>query len=133
MDDIRKEIVIEASIEKVWQALCTSEGLAAWLMPNDFKPEVGAKFQFQSGEDCNNPSFLVDCMVTEIDPPHRLAFTWKPVPDAPDTLVTFELRDLGGKTEVVLTHTGWADTDLREMHNGGWVKKLAALKEYLGG
>lgn len=33
--------------DKVWRALTQRELLAAWLMPNDIRPEVGAKFQLQ--------------------------------------------------------------------------------------
>lgn len=31
MNDIRKEVVIEAPIEKVWKFVGTAEGLAAWF------------------------------------------------------------------------------------------------------
>lgn len=39
--DIHKQAVFHASIEKVWEAVATSEGIAAWFMPNDFRPEIG--------------------------------------------------------------------------------------------
>ncbi len=32
------------SVEKAWAALTTSEMLAKWVLPNDFKPEVGHRF-----------------------------------------------------------------------------------------
>jgi uncharacterized protein YndB with AHSA1/START domain len=34
--------------DKVWRALTQSAMLAEWLMPNDFKPEVGHRFAFRS-------------------------------------------------------------------------------------
>ena len=137
MTDIRKEIVIEAGIEEVWQALSTSEGLAEWLMPNDFKPEVGAKFRFEADEDCTSLGF-VECTVTEIDPPRRIAFTWNAWDELPDTLVAFDLRDLGGKTALTLTHSGFEALPAhlggeRDGYDSGWNEKLADLKAYLGG
>ncbi|MBB5322950.1 uncharacterized protein YndB with AHSA1/START domain [Anoxybacillus tepidamans] len=36
LPDIRQTVVFRALIQKVWQAVATSEGLAAWFMPNDF-------------------------------------------------------------------------------------------------
>jgi uncharacterized protein YndB with AHSA1/START domain len=33
--------------DKVWRALTEKELLAAWLLPNDIRPEVGAKFCLQ--------------------------------------------------------------------------------------
>ena len=34
--------------ERVWAALTSSEALAAWLMPNDFVPEVGHGFTLRT-------------------------------------------------------------------------------------
>ncbi|MCC5928868.1 MAG: SRPBCC domain-containing protein [Cyclobacteriaceae bacterium] len=33
--------------EKVWKTISNSEALASWLMPNNFKLEVGHRFYFQ--------------------------------------------------------------------------------------
>jgi uncharacterized protein YndB with AHSA1/START domain len=41
--------------DKVWRALTERELLAAWLMPNDIRPEVGAKFQLRPPADSNMP------------------------------------------------------------------------------
>lgn len=56
----------DASISRVWKALTTSEGLALWLMPNDFQPVVGAQFTFKAGPqgDWNG---IVECRVTELE------------------------------------------------------------------
>ncbi len=34
LQDIHQSIVLETSIEKVWEAAATSEGIASWFMPN---------------------------------------------------------------------------------------------------
>lgn len=104
VSDIRKTIELNAPIQKVWEAVSTSEGIAAWLMPNDFQPIVGVAFTIRS------PYGDSPCKVTELDPPNRLAFSW-----GKDWHVSFDLKDLGGKTEFTLIHSGWSDTQVTEV------------------
>jgi uncharacterized protein YndB with AHSA1/START domain len=44
--DIDATVVYPHPIDQVWAALTSSAALAAWLMPNDFQPEVGRTFTF---------------------------------------------------------------------------------------
>ena len=48
---MKRNIMIEAFYpfppERVWKALTDSRALAGWLMPNDFQPRVGHRFQFR--------------------------------------------------------------------------------------
>ena len=93
---IRHTILLKAPIEKVWQAVATREGLAAWFMPNDLQAEAGHEFTLQT------PFGTSRCKVTAVDPPRRLAFTWG---DA--WHVTFEPEAVGDKTRFTLIHAGW--------------------------
>lgn len=132
LPDIRKTAVFNAPIGKVWASVATSEGIAAWFMPNDFKPEVGHAFHLEAGPFGQSP-----CEVTEVDPPNRLSFKW-----GRDWTLTFELAESDGKTEFTLIHSGWvADmvTEfgqphevVRENMGNGWtgiVQKLGAYVE----
>jgi uncharacterized protein YndB with AHSA1/START domain len=101
---IRRAIILKAPLARVWQALATPEGLASWLMPNDFRPLVGASFTFNTPAD-ENWDGVVRCQVTEIQELRRIAFTWSETPNLPPTLVTFELHDVGDQTEVCLIHS----------------------------
>ena len=69
LPDIRQTVILNASLEKVWKAIATSEGLAAWWLPNNFEPVLGREFVLQAGPYGDAP-----CKVTELDPLHRLAF-----------------------------------------------------------
>lgn len=69
--EIRKVIVLKAPIDKVWKAVSTSEGIAAWWMPSTFEPVVGHEFVLHTGQFGDSP-----CKVTELEPPHRLSFNW---------------------------------------------------------
>jgi uncharacterized protein YndB with AHSA1/START domain len=122
LPDIRQSIVINAPIQKVWDAVSNAEGIAAWFMPNDLKPVLGHQFTIDG--DQYGISY---CKVTELDPPHRLSFNW-----GEDWRITFELEELEGKTRFTLTHAGWKDAEarvhgsnetnsvIRERMNHGW-------------
>nr|WP_191562734.1 SRPBCC domain-containing protein [Metabacillus idriensis] len=101
LQDIKQTVVYNAPIEKVWNSVSTSEGIAAWFMPNDFKPEMGYEFHLQS------PFGPSPCKVIELVPPHRLSFEW----DTEGWFVTFILKELDGKTEFTLIHGGWKEAD----------------------
>ncbi|CAI8752679.1 MULTISPECIES: SRPBCC family protein [Bacillus] len=123
LQDIKQTVIFEAPIQKVWNAVSTSEGIASWFMPNDFEPKVGHEFHVQS------PFGPSPCKVLEIDEPHRLSFSW----DTDGWVVSFILKDLGDKTEFTLIHGGWKQADtilpkanekssvIRERMAGGWV------------
>jgi uncharacterized protein YndB with AHSA1/START domain len=62
----------------------------------------------------------------EVERPERLVYswTWESNEDAmkgtEDTLVEVEFRDDGDGTEVLVTHSGFANAQLRDMHAHGW-------------
>jgi len=137
LPEIRKTIVLNAPIEKVWKAVATSEGIARWWMENTFQPILGHEFVLHTGHFGDSP-----CKVTELDPPHRLGFDWDE-----DWHITFELKELGqGKTEFTLIHSGWDPEKItrfgqphpvvRGIMDGGWEKivkeDLPAYIEKLG-
>ncbi|MCA0756224.1 SRPBCC domain-containing protein [Paenibacillus sp. N4] len=128
LPDIRQTLTLNASIQKVWSAVATSEGIAAWFMPNDFQPEVGFEFHLDAGPFGHSP-----CKVTVIDPPNRLSFTW-----GKDWTLTFELKELGGHTQFTLIHSGWYEdmvTEFGQPHavvrdrmDHGWTGLVQKLK-----
>lgn len=133
LPDIRQTIVLKAPIEKVWKAVSTADGIAAWFMPSDFQPEVGYEFHLEAGPFGKSP-----CKVTVIDPPNRLSFNW-----GKDWTLTFELADQQGETEFTLIHAGWTAgmvTEFGQPHevvrgnmNGGWTGILQKLSGYVAG
>ncbi len=122
--DVTVRRVYPYPLEAVWQAFATGEALARWLMPNDFEPRVGHRFEFRAKPA---PGFdgIVRCEVLELDPPRRLVFSW--VGGGIDTRVTFELRAEDAGTSVTLSHTGFAGPMgvlLSYMLGNGWVGML---------
>lgn len=123
LQDIKQTIIFEAPIQKVWAKVSNSEGIAAWFMPNDFEAKVGHDFHIQS------PFGPSPCKVLEVDEPTKISFSW----DTDGWVVTFLLKDLGGKTEFTLIHGGWKSADevlpkanekssvVRERMEYGWI------------
>lgn len=122
LQDIKKTVILETPIQKVWDTVSTAEGIASWFMPNDFQPKVGHEFHVQS------PFGPSPCKVTELDAPHRLSFSW----DTDGWFISFLLKEVDGKTEFTLIHGGWKEPDtiltkpnekssvIRDRMNHGW-------------
>jgi uncharacterized protein YndB with AHSA1/START domain len=116
--------------ERVWRALVDSGELAAWLMPNDFVPEVGRPFTLDARPELG----IVEGLVLDADPPGWLRCRWSG--EFGDTVVSFELTPVEGGTLLRIRHSGWTDEHrlYREMVNEGWRDKLASdLPALLGG
>jgi uncharacterized protein YndB with AHSA1/START domain len=95
----------DAPIQKVWQAITDKEQMKQWYFDlPEFKPEVGAKFQFSAGADAKK--YLHLCQVKEVIPGKKIAYTWRYEGYEGDSLVTFELAPEGNKTKLRLTHEG---------------------------
>lgn len=121
---LRFEALYPQSIEQVWEALTDSTAIGEWLMPNDFKPEVGHRFTFTTKPA---PGFdgIVQCQVLTLQRPSRLAYSWKG--GGIDTIVSFELISEGSNTRLVMEQSGF--TGLRgfmvsRILAGGWKRMI---------
>ncbi|KKO51769.1 SRPBCC family protein [Paenibacillus sp. DMB20] len=124
LQEVRQTIVVKAPIDKVWKAVSTSEGIAAWWMPNDLKPVLGQKFTLFTGQYGDSP-----CQVTELDPPYRLGFDWDE-----DWHVVFELKEMGEETEFTVIHSGWKTekhSKIRGIMEQGWAQITVRLASYI--
>ena len=69
---IRKEIVLPAPREEVWEALTEPERLEDWFANDvelDLRPGGGASFRWSNGEERH-------ATVTDVEYERRLAFEW---------------------------------------------------------
>ena len=97
--------------EKVWRALTVPELLAAWMMPNDIRPETGSRFAFAG------PDAAIECEILDAEPERLLRYSWRERPgdaarqDPLDSTVTFTLaRTVSGGTHLRIVHDGFART-----------------------
>jgi uncharacterized protein YndB with AHSA1/START domain len=118
---IEHEAVYPHSPERVWRALVDPAELAAWLMPNDFSPEVGREFKLETGAD---EIGTIQAEVLEIDEPRLLRCRWSGV--FGDTQVTYELTPEGDGTRLRVRHDGWSEPPAPERagFDSGWKQKL---------
>lgn len=135
LPEIRKTVIINASINKVWKTVSTSEEIARWWMPNTLEATMGKEFVLRDEKFGDSV-----CRVTELDPPNLLGFDWDET-----WHLTFKLRSLGEtRTEFTLIHSGWPEGEknrvgiaysvVREIMNDGWEKTvLVRLAKYLDG
>lgn len=145
MKSFRRVATYKHGIEDVWAALTDPYALAEWLMPvTFFEPKVGSRFRFQFDPERLCPTGIVDCEVLEVEPPHRLAWSWQHraaegARQAPPMRVEWTLTPVNGGTrlELVQTYEGqpWKITFAMGM---GWRFYLRmflprALKQVSGG
>jgi uncharacterized protein YndB with AHSA1/START domain len=104
----------------VWRALTEREALAGWLMENDFEPRLGHRFRFRA-QPVGGWDGIVESEVLELDPPRRLAISWRS--NLLDTRVTFTLEPVAGGTRLRLVHAGFQGVKgmlLKLVLDGGW-------------
>lgn len=122
---IRVEVEYPHPPQRVWTALTDPRAIAEWLMPNDFQPRLGHQFQFRLA-NAKGWSGIVDCEVTQLEPPHRLAYSWKS--DKVHTFVEWTLEPTATGTRLALVHSGFhgiGQTILRKFMMGpGWSRML---------
>ena len=92
---------------------------------------VGGKYRLGMRKLPDGEPFYVSGEYRELDPPSRIAFTWSwEMPeDAKNTLVTIDLIEVPGGTEVRLTHALFANQKQVESHTVGWTAILDSLAE----
>jgi uncharacterized protein YndB with AHSA1/START domain len=133
MDTIRRSIIIDAPIDRVWAFLTETDKIAAWLMPNTFQPEAGAHFTMDCPPGIGSGA-PVQCSVREIRPPAagraRLVYSWEIDEPLIETVLAIDLSEKGDATRLDLVHSGWdqlgpEDGYVRDRHEQGWDMLLA--------
>jgi uncharacterized protein YndB with AHSA1/START domain len=129
MADILHRVGIKSSLDKVYKALATVEGLAGWWT-DDTRGEskVGGVIHFQFGE-----RGFFDMKVLELQPATRVL--WQVV-DGPEewigTKVSWELRQEKDYIIILFKHQGWKEP-VEFMHHCStkWGIFLMSLKSLL--
>jgi uncharacterized protein YndB with AHSA1/START domain len=79
-----------------------------------------------------NITAMVGGTYYEVHPPERLVFSWvweAPEPEASETLVTVELYEVEGETEITVTHEYLDDPTEPPQHTIGWNCSLERLTQ----
>ena len=126
--------------ERVYRAWTDAKQFALWFHPTAEYTTIitqmdlrnGGAYKLEMHHKGGNVSKLAGTY-KEVKPPEKLVFTWRWQQEnaAPDTLVTVEFHDLGGSTEILLTHSNFTNAEDRDKHNQGWTGCFAVLETYL--
>jgi uncharacterized protein YndB with AHSA1/START domain len=134
---------IEAPVERVFAAFADAALVCRWLKPSQEVTLSVLQLDFRAGGHYRFAYYLpggqrmiVGGTYRQIDPPHRIVFSWLIEP--PDehagieSEVTVKLERNGGATEIEITHARWDRPDARERHALGWHGALEQLATHIG-
>jgi uncharacterized protein YndB with AHSA1/START domain len=137
-DRIERTVELAAPPEKVWTALTTAEGLAAWFGNTatiDLRP--GGSAQMKWIEE----GYTANMRVERVEEPRVFGFTWHiyglPEDDPRRTYVEFTLEPAGAGTRLKVVESGFAQLSENahqtafDGNTGGWASELAELAAYL--
>ena len=129
MADIFHDFPVNASSDKVFQAISTAAGLAAWWTKRSSgEPALESEYQLWFGPEYDWRAAVTKCVP---DVEFELKLT-KAMEDWLGTLVGFLLKESDGTTQVSFYHTGWPEAN--DHYRGSsfcWALYLRLLKRYI--
>lgn len=132
-----------ATPEKVFDALTTRAAIEEWFGPNDemtvevteFDAAIGGSYRIRMEHQFGN-EYVVGGVIKELDRPRRLSysFQWEDesMKDVGPSVVTYDLTEIDGGTELTLTQTGLPTPESIEGHRMGWNGGLWRLSRLFG-
>ena len=133
-DTIEKMKWFAHPIDKVWNAITENDLVSQWLVPTDFKAEVGATYSLKNPkDDCD----MVTGKVIEATP-YRLVYSWiNETAKEVETLITWNLVEENNGTTLTMVHSGISNYSdevapgMIESYTGGWNRCFDNLGEIL--
>ncbi len=155
-DQIRKEVVLRAPLERVWRAISDAKEFGAWFGVRFDGPfEVGAVMkgvitptQVDAGVAKAQEPYAgkpFEITIDRIEPMKVFAFRWHPYAveegvdysEEPTTLVSFELEEVAGGVKLVITESGFEGIPFKrrleafERNEGGWGMSTGLIRKYV--
>ncbi|HYA53290.1 MAG TPA: SRPBCC domain-containing protein [Streptosporangiaceae bacterium] len=134
------KVVVGAPRERIFRALTEPAELAKWWGPRGFTTpaidldlRVGGGYRFTMQPPGGEP-FHLSGEFLQIDPPGRLAYTFRwdePDPDDRQTVVTLSLGEVADGTQVSLWQGEFTTEARLALHRGGWTDSLEKLRELI--
>lgn len=138
---LRLKRIVPAPPAAVYRALTNPRELAKWWGPRGFTtpsvesdPRAGGSYRIAM-QPPDGDLFYLSGEFREVDPPVRLAYTFRwdpPDPDDRQTVARLSLRDRGDRTEVLLTQGEFATEERLALHEHGWTDSFGRLEQMLG-
>jgi uncharacterized protein YndB with AHSA1/START domain len=134
------ERVMPAPRPLVFRMYTERDQLARWWGPRGFTAprieldlRVGGSYRIAM-QPPDGDRFFLSGEFRHVDPPARLAYTfrWKPPdPDDLETIVAISFGDLGNSTELIVEQGPFATEARRALHEQGWTESFDRLHEVL--
>ena len=135
--------LIKAPRARVYAAWTDPAELTKWFGPANVETmeltadiRVGGKYRWQ----CKNPDgeeMVVEGEYRELEPDRKIVFTWQWQDDEDwenqVSVVTVELSDAPGGTELRLRHEKLPSEASRDRHTQGWESVLDGLEKFFSG
>jgi uncharacterized protein YndB with AHSA1/START domain len=131
--------VLDAPRRLVFQAWTDPAHVAAWFGPRGFTTPAstiamdvrpGGTWRATMIRDDGGAEYPTGGFYIEVVEPERLVFTWgAPGDTGRESVVTVELTDLDGRTEMTLHQAGFTTDGSRDSHDDGWSSALDRLTE----
>ena len=129
--------VFDAPPARVFEAWLDRDEWASWIGPEGvrcdlplFEPRVDGRYRLTMHLP-DGKVLPVAGVFTAIEKNKSFCFTWGMEGDPRQTLVTVELRNLNGRTELKLRHEGLPSAADRDDHGKGWNSALNKLAAHL--
>lgn len=133
--------LIKAPLDQVYAAWTDPARLKEWFGPENVRTRnftadtrVGGKYQWDLTND-EGEEMTAHGEYRELVPNRKVVFTWQWKDDEDwennTSVVTVELSDAAGGTELRLTHERLPSEASRDRHNEGWNSVLDRLEESL--
>lgn len=131
--------LLPGPVERIFAYLTDSDMRRQWLAAGKMEMKVGAPFEFvwRNHELTNPPGtrpegfseeHRMQSRIVEIDPPHKLVFTWNNSGD-----VSIELEKVGDKVLLTLIHRRLPDRKTMLGVSAGWHSHLDVLVDRASG
>ncbi|AMN43876.1 SRPBCC family protein [Rhodoplanes sp. Z2-YC6860] len=125
--------LLPGPIERIWAYLTDSDLRRKWLASGEMQMKAGAPFElvWRNNELTDPPGerppgfsgeHRMASRIIEVDPPHKLTFTWGESGE-----VTFELAQAGERVLLTVIHRRLPDRNMTLMVGAGWHMHLDIL------
>ena len=135
---VRIRRLIDASPAEVFEAWTDADSMSQWMRPGS-TADAECELDVREGG-----RFRIDMILPDgerkdhegeyrvVDPPNKLVFTWiSEGTQRRETVVTVELSERDGGTELVLTHEGIPTEKSAEGHEEGWTSIVETLAAHV--
>ena len=125
--------LLPGPVERIWAYVTDSELRRKWLAAGVMEMKVGAPFElvWRNSELTDPPGqrpegfgaeHRMESRITELEPPHKISFTWNGSGD-----VSFELEARGEKVLLTIIHRRLPTRSMRLGVSAGWHSHLDVL------